>query len=155
MFFPGRDNPSLNMMNASFTEEDTLCDKDLCISTGKHVLRGGWCSSVGLLAISRESGGFGDCCWRQTSLAMGLSQAEGDSAASPSWVWSSSSLRWGHPARAFLSRDHFWQRNLGPDWRSQNWVLSLSFPVPLLRGAPDGFCIQSCRLDSPFLTSPC
>lgn len=86
---------------------------------------------------------------------MGLSQAEGDGAASPSWVWSSSSLRWGHPARAFLSRNHFWQRNLGPDWRSQNWVLSLSFPVPLLRGAPDGFCIQSCRLDSPFLTSPC
>lgn len=60
MFFPGRDNPSLNMMNASFTEEDTLWGKSLCISTGEHVLQGGWCSSVALLAISRESGGFGD-----------------------------------------------------------------------------------------------
>lgn len=40
MFFPERDNPSLNMMNASFTGEDTLCGKGLCISTGKHALRG-------------------------------------------------------------------------------------------------------------------
>lgn len=53
MFFPGRDNPSLNMMNASFTEEDTLCGKGLCISTGKHILRGGWCSSVELLGSSQ------------------------------------------------------------------------------------------------------
>lgn len=42
MFFSGRDNPSLNMMNASCMEEDTLCSKGLCISTGKHVWWGGW-----------------------------------------------------------------------------------------------------------------
>lgn len=143
MFFPGRDNPSLNMMNASFTEEDTLCGRGLCISTGKHVLRGGWWNSVELLAISRGFGGFGDCYRSQTSLAMEVSQAEGEGPAHPSWVWSSPSPSWGYSTRAFLSRDLFWQRNLGPVWRSHNWDLSLSFPVPLLRGAPDGLLVSA------------
>lgn len=59
----------------------------------------------------------------------------------------------------FFSASFLWLRDLGPDWRSHSWDLSLSFPVPLLRGAPAHprlcFCSESCRLDSPFLTSPC
>lgn len=69
MFFLGGDNPSLNMMNASFTEEDTLCGKGLCVSTGKHVLRGGWWDNfLQLLAICRSLVGFSGCSWSQTGL---------------------------------------------------------------------------------------
>lgn len=91
-------------------------------------------------ALPKESGDFGDCYWSQTSLAMGLSQAEGDSSAHHSWVWSSSSLSWGYPARAFLSRDLFLQRNLGPNWRSHNWDLVI--PSSPAQGTPDGLLVS-------------
>lgn len=64
----------------------------------------------------------------------------------------------GTSSRCF-SASFLWLRDLGPDWRSHSWDLSLSFPVLLLRGAPAHpklrFCSESCRLDSPFLISPC
>lgn len=59
MFFPGRDNPSLNMTNASFTEEDILWGKSLCISTGKHVLQGGWCNPLFCGALGYFQGIWG------------------------------------------------------------------------------------------------
>lgn len=108
-----------------------------------------------LLAICR---GFGGCFWSQTGLVVETSQERGEGPTHPGWVWSSPPPSWGHPAGAFL-HPFFWLRDLGPDWRSHSWDLSLSFSVPLLRGAPAHaklcFCSESCRLDSPFLISPC
>lgn len=134
MFFPGRDNPSLNMMNASFTEEDTLCGKGLCISTGKYVLcvRGGvgGMTSCGSWLFARALGAF----WAPSGAKPASSQREGgEGPAHPSCVWSSPPPSWGHPASAFLFRDLiFWLRDLGPDWRSHSWDQTLSLTMFLL-----------------------
>lgn len=78
MFFPGGDNPSLNMMNASFTEEDTLCGKGLCISTGKHILRGGLvqlCGAPGL--FPRNLGTLGTAIGAKPALPWGSARQKG------------------------------------------------------------------------------
>lgn len=128
-----------------------MCGKGLCISTGKHVLWGAGAVLWGSWLFPGNLGALWTAIRAKQPCHGGQPGRRGWSC-SPQLGMELLTTELGTPARAFLSRVLFWQRNLGRDCRSHNWDLSLSLPVPWWT---PGFCTESCRLDSLFLISPC